>query len=341
MNVRNFAPSWFASVMGTGALALVSGAYSHRVSALNEFAKFLVYLNTALFFVLLVPWTLRWIRYREEAVRDLYHPVLGNFYGTIGVASLVLSADWLFILTNERLAWAFWLFGVPFVLLFAFLVPYLVFMREGIDTRNITPAWFIPPVGLIVIPISGARLMALSSGTVKELMTFINYFAWGSGFFLYLGLFAIVLYRLIRHEPMPCGIAPSIWINLGPIGAGTSTLYALVGNSNFLPDVGREALLVFGLLFWGFGVWWFVMAAILTLHYVRKLNLPYSLAWWAFIFPLGAYVSATFKVGTTFDIGAITNFGFALYWLLLAMWLITGALTLKNFVFKQRPRGAS
>ncbi|WP_457742736.1 tellurite-resistance/dicarboxylate transporter [Thermococcus sp.] len=339
MNVRGFAPSWFASVMGTGALALVSEAYSSKLPSLKGLAEGLTILNTAIFFVLLVLWSLRWIKYREEAVRDLYHPILGNFYGTIGVASLVLSADWLFILKNETLGWAFWLFGVPFVLLFAFLIPYIVFTGEGIDTKNITPAWFIPPVGLIVIPISGARLMALSSGTAKELMAFINYSSWGSGFFLYLALFAVIMYRFIRHEPMPCGIAPSIWINLGPIGAGTSTLYALVKASGFIKL--KEPFLAFGLIFWGFGVWWFVMAVILTLHYIRKLNLPYSLAWWAFIFPLGAYVSATFKVGETFGISAIKDFGFALYWLLLTMWLVTSVLTLRNFVFRPKQRGAS
>jgi len=32
MDVKNFAPSWFASVMGTGALALVSKAYSSKLS---------------------------------------------------------------------------------------------------------------------------------------------------------------------------------------------------------------------------------------------------------------------------------------------------------------------
>ncbi|WP_457752021.1 tellurite-resistance/dicarboxylate transporter [Thermococcus sp.] len=340
MRIKDFAPSWFASVMGTGALALVSKAYSSKLLTLKGFAEFLVYLNTLLFFIFLVPWTLRWIKYREEALKDLYHPVLGNFYGTIGVASLVLSADWLFIFGNKKLAWAFWLLGVPFVLLFAFLIPYIVFTGDGIDTKNITPAWFIPPVGLIVIPISGAKLMTLSSGTVKELMAFINYFTWGAGFFLYLALFAIVLYRFIKHEPMPCGIAPSIWINLGPIGAGTSTLYALVKASDFIKV--KEPFLAFGLIFWGFGVWWLTMAAILTIHYIRKLNLPYSLAWWAFIFPFGAYVGATFKVGTTFGINAITDFGFALYWLLLVMWLVTGALTLRNFVFRGSTRqGAS
>jgi C4-dicarboxylate transporter/malic acid transport protein len=172
--------------------------------------------------------------------------------------------------------------------------------------------------------------MTLAGGTAREIIAFVNYFAWGAGFFLYLALFAIVLFRFIRHEPMPCGMAPSIWINLGPIGAGTSTLYALVKASDFITV--KEPFLAFGLLFWGFGVWWFVMAVILTLHYLRKLNLPYSLAWWAFIFPLGAYVSATFNVGVTFGINAITNFGFALYWLLLAMWLVTGIKTVKHAV---------
>ena len=340
MGIKDFAPSWFASVMGTGALALVSRAYSSKLTALLTLGKALTCLNTLLFAFLLYPWFMRWLKYKENALKDLHHPVLGNFYGTIGVAALVLSADWLCIFNNKGLAWAFWLFGVPFVLLFAFLIPYLVFTGDGIDTKNITPAWFIPPVGLIVVPISGAKLMSLSSGAARELMTFINYFAWGSGFFLYLALFAIVLYRFIRHEPMPCGIAPSIWINLGPIGAGTSTLYALVKASDFIKL--KEPFLAFGLILWGFGVWWFVMAVILTFHYIRKLNLPYSLAWWAFIFPLGAYVSATFKVGTAFGINTITDFGFALYWLLLAMWLVTGGLTLKNFVLKgSGQRGAS
>ncbi|KUH32892.1 C4-dicarboxylate ABC transporter [Thermococcus celericrescens] len=339
MGIKDFAPSWFASVMGTGALALVSKAYSSKLPIIKSFAGFLVYLNTVLFFVLLIPWVLRWIKYRENALADLHHPVLGNFYGTIAIAMLVLSADYLTILGNTSVAWTFWLAGTPLTIFFALLIPYLVFTSEGVDTKAITPAWFIPPVGLIVIPISGAKLMALSSGTVKELMTFINYFAWGAGFFLYLALLAIVFYRFIKHEPMPCGIAPSIWINLGPIGAGTSTLYALIKASDFINL--EEPFLVFGLIFWGFGVWWFAMAVILTLHYVRKLNLPYSLAWWAFIFPFGAYVSATYNVGTTFGIGAIINFGFAMYWLLLAMWLVTGALTLKNFVFRRRARRAA
>jgi len=328
ISVKDFAPSWFASVMGTGALALVSLAYSSKVSALKSVAVGLTYLNTALFFILLIPWSLRWLKYREDALEDLYHPVICHFYGTIAIALLILSADYLLILKNLTLAKAFWLIGMPLTIFFAFLIPYLMFIQEKIDIKNVTPAWFIPPVGLIVIPLSGGALINTFSGIWKEVMIFINYFSWGAGFFLYLALFAVVMHRFIAHEPLPCGIAPAIWINLGPIGAGTSTLYMLVKNSEFITM--KEAFFVFGLIFWGFGVWWFVMAVVLMLHYIRKLNLPYSLAWWAFIFPLGAYVSATHNVALSFNINVIDSFGFTLYWLLFALWLITGIKTLKH-----------
>lgn len=336
MGIKDFAPSWFASVMGTGALALVSEAYSGKLPPLGKFAELLTYINTVLFFVLLVPWVLRWLRYREDALGDLRHPVICHFYGTIAVAMLVLSADYLFILRREFVAVVFWATGAVLTVFFALLIPYLMFIEGKIDIRTVTPAWFIPPVGLIVIPLSGSVIASTLAGATREVTYAINYFAWGSGFFLYLALFAIVMHRFIAHEPLPCGMAPAIWINLGPLGAGTSTLYTLIKASDFVTV--KEPFLVFGLLLWGFGIWWLLMAILMTLHYLRKLNLPYSLAWWAFIFPLGAYVSATFNVGTTFGINAITDFGFVLYWLLLAIWLVTGGLTLRNFAFRGSER---
>jgi C4-dicarboxylate transporter/malic acid transport protein len=207
-----------------------------------------------------------------------------------------------------------------------------MFVEKEIELKSVTPAWFIPPVGLIVIPMGGAALIPSFSGTAREVAYAVNYFAWGAGFFLYLGLFAIVFFRFIRHEPMPCGMAPAVWINLGPIGAGTSTLYALVKASEFLTV--KEPFFAFGLILWGFGVWWLAMAIIMTLYYIRRLTLPYSLAWWAFIFPLGAYVGATHNVGTAFGVGVIDSFGFVLYWLLLTIWLVTGLKTVKHVLLE-------
>ena len=176
-------------------------------------------------------------------------------------------------------------------------------------------------MGLIVIPIAGSLLIPHFSGTLRELVLFLNYFGWGSGFFIYLSLQAVCVYRFILHHPLPNTLAPTIWINLGPIGAGTAALLNLVKNSQFITV--KEPFFVFGLLFWGFGIWWLLMAAAMTLHYIRRLKLPYAMSWWAFTFPLGAYVAASHAVSLTFKIGLIDHIGFALYWLLLAFWLVT------------------
>ncbi|ASJ17285.1 C4-dicarboxylate ABC transporter [Thermococcus chitonophagus] len=289
--IKEFPPSWFASVMGTGALAITSKMLSQDYPLLLKVAKMLAYLNTFLFIVLLIPWILRWLLYREDALRDLYHPVVSHFYGTIAIV---------------------WLIGVAMTIGFSLLIPYVMFTQGEIDTKTLGPAWFIPPVGLIVIPMT----------CFYKVDPALLYFSWGSGFFLYLALFSMVMLRFIRHEPMPCGLAPSIWINLGPIGAGASSYLAIVkGELSFL--------VVF---LWGFGIWWFLMAVMLTLYYIRKISLPYSLAWWAFIFPLGAYTSATLKVASLLNSSTIKGFGVFLYAMLFVLWLLTGGRTVIHVV---------
>ena len=47
--VKNFTPSWFASVMGTGILAINSMFFSEYVPFLKNVASILFYLNVVLF----------------------------------------------------------------------------------------------------------------------------------------------------------------------------------------------------------------------------------------------------------------------------------------------------
>jgi C4-dicarboxylate transporter/malic acid transport protein len=319
--IKNFAPSWFASVMGTGILAITSLFYSKYISFLKTIAHVLTYFNIILFFILLVPWLLRWIFFRKEAYRDLYNPVISNFYATLGVAMLVLSSNFIVILNNLSMGIIFWFIGVIVTILFGIIVPLIAFHGEHVKIDHINPGWFIPPVGLIVIPIAGSMIISHFSGFYRDLILLINYFSWGSGFFIYLFLSAICLYRFILHKPLPNTLAPTIWINLGPIGAGTIALINLIKNSPFLTL--KEPFFVFSFLFWGFGLWWVIIAIITTLIYIKKLKLPYSMSWWAFVFPLGAYVAASYSIAKIFNIEIVNYIGFGLYWLLMFFWTIT------------------
>ena len=215
----------------------------------------------------------------------------------------------------------FWFIGALLTIFFGILTPYIMFKGEHVKIDHINPAWFIPPVGLIVIPVAGSLLIPHFSGLFKEFIILVNYFGWGAGFFIYLTLLAVCVYRFILHKPLPNTLASTIWINLGPIGAGTVALINLIKNSPFVTM--KEPFFVFGLIFWGFGIWWTLMAIVMTLHYITKLKLPYAMSWWAFTFPLGAYVAASHLIFKIFSFELIDYIGFGLYWLLVFFWLVT------------------
>ena len=326
--IKNFAPSWFAAVMGTGILALTSCFYSGYLPFLSHLGRALFWFNVALFGVLLIPWVLRWILYPREALRDLNHPVIANFYPTLPVGMLVLSADFMTLAKAHTVGIWFWAIGTAITIIFAFLVPYIVFTGEHVTLDHINPAWFIPPVGLIVIPVSGSELIGRFPGVANDWVVLANYFGWGAGFFLYLALLSVCMYRFILHRPLPNILAPTVWINLGPIGAGTVALLKLVTHCCFIAQ--QEPFFVFGFLFWGFGIWWVVMAILITLHYIRRLRLPYAMSWWAFTFPLGAYVAATHMVAQRFSLPLVDHIGFGLYLLLFALWAVTFLNTLRH-----------
>jgi len=184
--IKNFIPSWFAAVMGTGILAIDSLFYSNYLPVLKAIAFFLFYFNIFLFFIFLIPWILRWFMFKSNALADLKHPVLTAFYPTIAVGLLVLAADFINLAHNIFWAKVFWYFGAFLMFLFSLIVPFYMFKSESIKLDHVNPGWYIPPVGLIVIPAAGSWIMAHEAGFFKELTTIINYFAWGAGFFLYL-----------------------------------------------------------------------------------------------------------------------------------------------------------
>ncbi|WP_297534902.1 tellurite-resistance/dicarboxylate transporter [Thermococcus sp.] len=324
--IKNFNPAWFASVMGTGAVGIASYRYSSYLTYLKDVGLALTYLNAVLYAVLLVPWLARWVLYREEALNDLRHPSKGHFYGTSGAATIVLAAQLLTIMHEQGAAWYLWLWGLALTFVFAFWMSYEVFIAGDVDLRHLSPAWYIPPVALVIIPF-GAVFMKTTSGYMREFVTIVNYLGWGAGFFLYLILYAVVTLRFIRHELLPPQMAPLIWMNLGPIGASITALFALLNNSSIA--VSKDPLFIFAFFLWGLGFWWLIMALALTIHYIRKMELPYSLSWWAFIFPLGAFTNASMDLGEAFGLELMKLFGYGLLWVLLILWVITLVKTLK------------
>jgi C4-dicarboxylate transporter/malic acid transport protein len=319
--LSGFPPAWFAAVMGTGVLAVTLHFYARFVPALDVAAVVLHWLNAVLFVVLAVPWLARWLRYPAAAIATLKHPVQAHFYPTFSIALIVLALQFLVFGPQRELALALWIMGALLTIIFSFVILTLVFQGEATSLEHVTPAMFIPPVGLVVIPVAGVPLAASMAPTWQSAMLVFNWAVLGAGSLLYVGLLALTMVRYVTHRRIGAPLVPSAWINLGPLGVIPISLLNLVDAMPVLGAAG--AAHVIALLLWGFGLWWLVMAVILTLVAARRGELPFALSWWAFTFPLGAFVAASWRLGTQLALPALLAVGAAALALLALLWTVT------------------
>lgn len=320
---RTFAPGWFAAVMGTGVLALTTQVLSARWSLLAPVALALHWFNVGLFAVLALPWLDRWWRYRDAALATLRHPVQASFYPTFSIALLVLAAQWLEILHWRSPALVCWWLGALLTYGFSFAVLFQVFRGDQVSLEHVTPAKFIPAVGLVVMPIAGGPLLAEMAGPARELVLTMNVLGLGAGSMMYVGLLGLTLYRNYLHRPAVGVLAPTVWIHLAPIGVIPVSLLNLLDPLPF--PAAREVALVLMALVWGFGVWWLIMASLLTVAAWRAGELPFALSWWGFTFPLGAFAGESLRLARLLEWGGpllVGLFAWALLWILWSLTLV-------------------
>lgn len=319
--VKHFAPSWFAAVMGTGALALGTAALGRTYATMVPLALALHWLNVALFLLLLVPWTLRWFRATPQALGALGHPVISSFVPTIAIALLVLAIQFVQLVPAPELALPLWCAGAAMALGFSLLILFKQFTGEHVQLDHVTPGMFIPPVGLVIIPVAGAPLSMTAGADLQGWILLVCYISLGTGALIWLALHALTLFRMVLHKPIPGQMAPTFWINLGPLGVIPVSLVALADATPFVAD--KAPFHLAALLLWGFGVWWLVMATLLTIWYWRRGQLPFALSWWAFTFPTGAFALASFRLAHVLPLPGLFGVGVAAFAVLVLFWSAT------------------
>ena len=336
---RGFAPGWFAAVMGSGVLALTTHSLALDWPLLAGPAMVLHWLNSLLFVVLTVPWLTRWLRFRPAAMQTLQHPVQANFYPTFSIALLVLAAQWLVFTPYVAVALVLWWLGVGLHFAFSFAVLFYIFRGEQVTLEHVTPAQFIPAVGLVVMPLAGGPLLQYMDGAWREWALTLNAIGLGAGSMMYLGLLGLTLHRKYLHKPAAGILTPTVWIHLAPIGVIPVSLMNLLDQLPF--PAAREAATVLMLLLWGFGVWWLVMAMLLTLAARAAGQLPFALSWWGFTFPVGAFVGESLRLSPLLGWGSVFAIGVAAWVLLCGLWAVTAMKTARGVasgaIFRPQP----
>lgn len=201
--IRPMAPGWFASVMGTAVTSLALTLASHAAADAGPAlaapvalaASALHWLAIAMMSVLGIAAVYRLIRHGDAVMEQLRHPVEGSFYATFPIAMLVMAAVWTIRGVSPALIAPLWWTGALGTFAVSYLVLFGLFTSERLKLGMVTPAHFIPAVGLVVIPVAGAPLAAASEGILRELAFALNMTGFGAGVFMYVGLLALTMAR--------------------------------------------------------------------------------------------------------------------------------------------------
>ena len=340
--IRQFTPNWFAATMGTGVLALALAQLPVAIPALHAFAEGLWLFNIALFLLFTALYTARWVLFFDEARRIFGHSTVSMFFGTIpmGLATII-NGFLVFGLPRWgegviHVAEVLWWLDVAMSLACGVLIPYMMFTRQEHSIDQMTAVWLLPVVAAEVAAASGGLLAPHLADAHSQLVVLVtSYVLWAFSLPVAFSILTILLLRMALHKLPHENMAASSWLALGPIGTGALGMLVLGGDApmifaaNGMPGVGEIAAglgLVAGITLWGFGLWWMLMALLITGRYLRA-GIPFNLGWWGFTFPLGVYSLATLKLASTLDLMFFNVFGCVLVALLAVMWLIVGKRT--------------
>ncbi len=343
--IRQFTPNWFAATMGTGVLALALAQLPLPLAGLHAVAEGLWWLTIALFVLFSALYAARWWLFFDEARRIFGHSTVSMFFGTIpmGLAT-ILNGLLLFGLPRwgagvVPLAEAIWWLDVAMALACGVLIPFLMFTRQEHSIDQMTAVWLLPVVAAEVAAASGGLLAPhLADAHGQFVMLVTSYVLWAFSLPVAFSILTILVLRMALHKLPHESMAASSWLALGPIGTGALGMLLLGADApaifaaNGLPGIGEIAAglgLVAGITLWGLGLWWMLIAVLITLKYLRS-GIPFNLGWWGFTFPLGVYALATLKLAETLHLGFFSVVGCLLVAALALMWLVVATRTVQG-----------
>lgn len=340
--IRQFTPNWFAATMGTGILALALPQMPGIGASLKPVGEVMWFFNIGLFTLFTALYTARWILFGHEARRIFGHNTVSMFIGTIpmGLATIINGCLAFGIARFGEgivpVATVLWWIDAAMAVSCGVLIPYFMFTRHQHSLDGMTAVWLLPVVAAEVTAASGGLLAPhLAQGSAQFGMLVTSYILWAYSVPVAFSILALLILRMALHKLPEAGMAASSWLALGPIGTGALGMLVLGGDApaimagQGLAAVGTVAYgigIVAGLALWGFGLWWLLLAVLITAHYWRA-GIPFNLGWWGYIFPLGVYTIVTFRLGTMLGLDFFGLVGTGLTMVLAAMWLLVGAKT--------------
>jgi tellurite resistance protein len=266
--LKNFPIAWFSLIMGLSGFTIAWGRAEHAFGLGFAPSGLLLILTAALFLLLTALYLAKIVSYPQEVLGEIRHPVKLAFVPGFSIAMLLLSIAFL----HRAPELSFWLWSAGSVLHLGLTLYVLSswIHHSKYEIAHLNPAWFIPVVGNILVPVAGVHHASIE----------VSWFFFSLGLFFWPILTAIIFYRLIFHPSLPERFMPTLFIFIAPPAVGFISWFNLVGEVDAFARVLYFTGLVFTLL--------------LAAQFNYFVRLKFFLSWWAYSFPLAAITIASF-----------------------------------------------
>lgn len=269
-SIKNLPINLFGAVMGLAGLSLAWQSASEYVAYAQMIGAVIGGFAILVFIALVAGYLTKWVKYPAAVKAEFNHPISGNFFGTVTIALLLLSA--VVGSASTLISQGLWMLGSLLTMILAAIVLSRL-LSGNQESQYAVPAWLIPGVAALDIAVTGAHMpMAWAYE--------FNLFAMAVGSVIALVFFTRIFSRLVHEPVMAKGMTPSLMILIAPFEVGFLAYTNLFGSVDYFASV----LFYFGLFLFG----------VLAFKVFRQAA-PFSPAWWAISFPIAALSNAALK----------------------------------------------
>ena len=299
----NFPITFYAITMGLFGLTLALHAASRVLEWVGPFSNIMFWVSLAVFVIITLGYAAKALIHPAALMADWNHPIRATFFPAVSISLLLMSVT--FLPENEGIANILWVIGavIQGILTLAIIGRWIG--HKPFEYSHINPAWFIPAVGNVVVPVAGAQL-----GYVE-----ISWLFFSGGLMFWIILLTLVMNRLIFHTPLPGKLLPTLVIMIAPPAVAFISYLQLTDGV----DTFAHILLNLG----------YVFALIVLTQIPRIISLPFAMSFWALSFPVASLTIASFRYGALAESRAHEVIGIIL---LVVLVTVIAVLTLRTLM---------
>jgi len=265
--LKFFPVSIFSIVFGLLGLTIVFEKLEKIWKSNESFSETLLLISTSTLVIFFLTYLAKIIFHFDEVKKEFNHPVKLAFFPALSVSFLLSSISFLEFRPDiaKILLWI----GATLQLIFTIKIISLWINHPKFKLDHLNPAWFIPILGNVLVPIS-----AMYFGYTE-----ISLFFFSIGFWFWIIVMTLFFNRIIFHGQMAERFVPTLFILISP------PFIAFIAWSKISGGVD-----VFGKILYFFGLFLFMI----LLSQAREfLKIRFYLSSWAYSFPIASMTIAT------------------------------------------------